>query len=128
VPPTPLPAPFLKALEGRDELLVASREGSRTRTVHVWFVVGAPGVVYLFADAYSRRVQRWRSDPWVRLTIPGTASSYEGTVEFTTPAELEPPVADLVVDRWGMWGAATPQGLARMLRDGSHVLLRVAGR
>lgn len=128
VPLTGLPEPFLKLLEGRDELLVTSREGGRVGTVPVWFVLGAPGVVYLFADAYSRRARRWRLDPWVRLTVPGTATSLEGAVEFVLPAELDPILSDLVVDRWGMWGAATPEGLRRMIRDGSHVLVRVGGR
>ncbi len=127
VPLTPLPAPFLGALEGKDELLIGSRERARIGTVRGWFVTAPPGIVYLFADAYSRRAQRWRADPWIRLTIPGTTLSHEGAVQFVTAAELDPALSDLVVDRWGMWGAATPEGLARMLRDGSHVLLRVAG-
>ncbi len=127
VPLTPLPAPFLEALEGKDELLIASREGARIGTVRGWFVTAPPGIVYLFADAYSRRAQRWRTDPWIRLTIPGTTTSHEGAVAFLPAAELDPALSELVVDRWGMWGAATPEGLARMLRDGSHVLLRVAG-
>jgi Pyridoxamine 5'-phosphate oxidase len=128
VPLTGLPEPFLKSLEGREELLVTSREGGRPGTVPVWFVVGPPGVVYLFADAYSRRARRWRTDPWVRLTVPGTAISLEGTVEFVSPSELDPILSELIVDRWGMWGAATPEGLRRMIRDGSHVLVRVDGR
>ena len=128
VPLTGLPEPFLKSLDGREELLVTSRESGRLGTVPAWFVLGAPGVVYLFADAYSRRAQRWRADPWVRLTVPGTATSLEGTVEFVSPPELDPILSELVVDRWGMWGAATPEGLRRMIRDGSHVLVRVGGR
>ena len=127
VPPTRLPPSFLTALEGREELLISSREEDRVGSVRAWFVVGPPGVVYLFADASSRRARRWRLDPWTRLTIPGTETSHQGTVAFVTPAEIDPELCELVVERWGMWGAATPEGLKRMLRDGSHVLLRVAG-
>ena len=128
VPPTRLPPALLKALEGREELLVSSREGARVGSVRAWFVVGPPGVVYLFADAYSRRARRWRLDPWIRLTIPGTETSHEGVVAFVTPDEIDSILGELVVERWGMWGAATPEGLKRMLRDGAQVLLRVAGR
>ena len=128
VPLRGLPAPFLEALEGREELLVTSREGSRLGAVRGWFVLDAPGVIYLFADAHSTRARRWRVDPWVRLTVPGTASSIEASVQFVDAAEIDEGLADLVVERWGMWGAATPEGLRRMIRDGSHVLVRVGGR
>jgi hypothetical protein len=125
VPPTPLPAQFLEALTGREELLVSSREGDRVGTVHAWFVLSPAGVVYLFADANSVRMRRWRVDPWIRLALPGSALSAEGRVEAVPAAEIDAELGDLVVDRWGMWGAATPEGLRRMVRDGSHVLLRV---
>ena len=125
VPPTPLPARFLEGLRGEEELLVSSREEDRVGTVHAWFVLSPGGVLYLFADANSVRMRRWRLDPWVRLTLPGTGPSAEGAVEAVPAAEIDAELGDLVVDRWGMWGAATPQGLRRMVRDGSHVLLRV---
>jgi hypothetical protein len=125
VPPTSLPAPFLEALPGREELLVSSREGDRVGTVRAWFVLSPAGVVYLFTDANSVRMRRWRVDSWIRLTLPGSALSAEGAVEAVPAAEIDAELAELVVDRWGMWGAATPQGLRRMVRDGSHVLLRV---
>jgi hypothetical protein len=127
VPQAPLPAPFLHALAGHEELLVSSREGDRVGTVHAWFVLSAAGLIYLFADANSIRMRRWRADPWVRLTVPGTAESAEGTVEPVPAPEIDCELAELVVERWGMWGAATPEGLRRMVRDGSHVLLRVGG-
>lgn len=116
---------FFDALAGRDELLVSSREAGREGSVPAWFVLDPPGRIYLFTYAYAIRVQRWRTDPWVRLTVPGTAISIEGTVRFVHPGELTEGLSSLVVDRWGMWGAATPEGLRRMLLDGSHVLLRV---
>ena len=125
VPQAPLPAPFLKALAGREEILVSSREGDRIGSVHAWFVLTPPGLLYLFADANSIRMRRWRSDPWVRLTVPGTAESAEGRVEPVPESEIDLDLGELVVERWGMWGAATPEGLRRMVRDGSHVLLRV---
>jgi hypothetical protein len=127
VPLEPLPAPFLKALPGHEEVLVSSREGNRVGTVHAWFVPGPGGVVFLFADAHSVRMRRWRVDPWVRLTLPGTEISAEGKVESVPPLEIDAELAEQIVERWGMWGAATPEGLKRMLRDGSHVLVRVSG-
>jgi hypothetical protein len=70
-------------------------------------------------------VARWRNDPWVRLTVPDGGPSVEGRVRFVDPAELAAVVQDQVVERWGMWGATTPEVLRRMVRDGSHVLVRV---
>jgi len=120
-----LPDRFRQALDGTDELLVTSREKGREGSVRTWYAVTGGGDLYLFNYAYATRVRRWREDPWVRLTIPGTNQSVEGTVEFVDPAtELGPEVTDLVVERWGMWGATTPEGLRRMLRDRSHVLVR----
>ncbi len=121
-----LPREFIAALAGRDELLVSSREGATERTVPVWFVVAPPGVVYLFNYSFALRVRRWRSDPWVRLRIPGTSVSTEGRVRFIDPSELID-VGPLVVERWGMWGATTEEGLRQMILDGSHGLVRVEG-
>jgi hypothetical protein len=120
-----LPPAFRKALDGADTLLVGSREGGREHAVHAWFVVTPTDDLYLFNYAYALRVARWRNDPWVRLTIPSGGPSIEGRVHFLEPAEVDEAVADLVVDRWGMWGATTPEGLQRMLRDRSHILVRV---
>jgi hypothetical protein len=83
------------------------------------------GDLYLFNYAYAIRVARWRNDPWVRLTVPGGGPSVEGTARFIDPTDVDATVQELVVDRWGMWGATTPEGLRRMLRDRSHVLVRV---
>ena len=127
VPQAPLPASFLEALAGREEVLVSSREGDLVGSVRAWFVLTPAGYVYLFADARSVRMRRWRSDPWVRLTVPGTGASAEGMVEPVPAGEIDTELGELVVERWGMWGAATPEGLRRMVRDGSHVLLRVSG-
>ena len=120
-----LPAPFTDALGGSDELIVTSREDGRERSVRAWYVVAPPGTIYLFNYAFALRVARWRNDPWVRLTVPGSGVSVEGKVRFTSPDELDAAVTELIVDRWGMWGATTAPGLRRMLRDRSHVLVRV---
>jgi hypothetical protein len=120
-----LPPDFRSALDGADTLLVGSREAGREGAVHTWFVVTPDGDLYLFNYAHALRVARWRNDPWVRLTIPGGGASVEGRVHFIDPADVDAAVQELVVDRWGMWGATTPEGLRRMLRDRSHVLVRV---
>jgi hypothetical protein len=120
-----LPTGFRKALDGRDELLVGSREGGRERAVRAWFVITADDDIYLFNYAYALRVARWRKDPWVRLTIPGSHQSVEGRVRFVNASQLSQAVQDQIVERWGMWGATTPEGLRRMVSDGSHVLVRV---
>jgi hypothetical protein len=123
---TPLPARFISALEGHDEVLVTSRHGEARGTVPVWFVVAPPGVVYLFSFAFSETARRWRSDPWVRLTVPGTHVSAEGVARFVDADDVDS-IAPLIVDRWAMQGAPTPEGLRRTLRDRVHVLVRVEG-
>ena len=105
--------------------LVTSRDRSIRGTVPVWFIIVPPGVVYLFGFAFSEKARRWRSDPWVRLTVPRSGESVEGRVRFIEPTELDGAVEDMIVERWGMWGATTAEGLRRMLRDRSHVLVRV---
>ena len=121
-----LPAVFRRALDGTDEIIVTSREPGREGSVRTWYALTAAGDLYLFNYAFATRVRRWRNDPWVRLTIPDTKQSVEGTVQIIdADTDLSPEVIDLVVDRWGMWGATTAEGLRRMLRDGSHVLALV---
>jgi len=124
---TPLPTDFLEALSRQEEVLVTSREGETRGTVPTWFVIGSPGVVYLFGFAFSEKARRWRSDPWVRLTVPGTAISTEGVV-YEVPPEAIDDVADQVIERWSMQGAPTIEGLRRTLRDKVHVLVRVEGQ
>jgi hypothetical protein len=124
---TPLPEAFLEALAGHDEVLVTSRQGNIRGTVPVWFIVEPPGVVYLFSFGFSEKARRWRSDPWVRLTVPGTAVSAEGVAQFVKAEEVDA-VASSVVERWAMQGAPTVEGLRRTLRDGVHVLVRVEGK
>jgi hypothetical protein len=124
---TPLPAEFLAALDGHDEVLVTSREGETRGTVPVWFVVAPPGVVYLFGFAFSEKARRWRSDPWVRLTVPGTRVAAEGVVHLVDADALSTDVANRVVERWSMQGATTIEGLRRTLRDKVHVLVRIEG-
>jgi hypothetical protein len=121
-----LPASFRQALDRTEELIVTSREDGREGSVRTWYALTAADDLYLFNYAFAMRVQRWRLDPWVRLTIPGTNQTVEGTVHIVDPAtELSPELIDLVVERGGMWGATTPEGLRRMLRDGSNILVRV---
>jgi len=124
---TPLPAEFLEALAAHDEVLVTSREGSTRGTVPTWFIIAPPGVVYLFGFGFSTKARRWRSDPWVRLTVPGNpGTSTEGVVHFVEPNEIDD-IAPLIVERWAMQGAPTAEGLRRTLRDRVHVLVRVDG-
>ncbi len=106
---------------------MTSREGSTERSVHVWFIVVPPGVLYLFGDPFSYRARRWRTDPWVRLRVPSGEASVETRVHFVRTEELTPELVDLLVERWGMWGAVTPEGLRRMLADGAIALVRVEG-
>jgi hypothetical protein len=120
-----LPAAFRLALHGTDEVLVSSREDGREGTVRTWFIVTPAGELYLFNYAFARRVARWRKDPWVRLAVPGGGESVEGRVRFVETVPLTGALEDLIVERWGMWGATTAEGLRRMLRDRSHVLVRV---
>ena len=124
---TPLPAEFLEALDGRDEVLISSREGPSRGTVPMWFVVAPPGVVYLFTFAFSTKARRWRADPWVRLRAPGASASAEGVVHFVPSEEIDADLAERVVERWSMQGAPTVEGLRRTIREGVHALLRVEG-
>ncbi len=124
---TPLPQDFLDLLAQHDEVLVSSREGTTLGTVRAWFVIAPPGVVYVFGFGFSERARRWRSDPWVRLRVPGRQEAVEGVAYFVRPDELDR-VAPLVVERWAMQGAPTLDGLRRTLRDGVHVLVRVEGQ
>jgi hypothetical protein len=123
---TPLPEHFLQALAGHDEVLVTSRDGATRGTVPVWFIVAPPGVVYLFGFGFSEKARRWRSDPWVRLSVPGHHLSTEGVAYFVGPDEIDA-IAPMIVERWSMQGATTPEGLRRTLRDRVHVLVRVEG-
>jgi hypothetical protein len=117
---------FLRALAAHDEVLVTSRDGQIRGTVPVWFVIAPPGVVYLFSFGFSEKARRWRTDPWIRLTVPGGGPSVEGVAQFVREDEVDD-VAPLIVERWSMQGATTPEGLKRTLRDGVHVLIRVEG-
>jgi hypothetical protein len=124
-----LPAGFLTALEDREEVLVTSREGSARGTVPMWFMVAPPGVVYLFTFAFSEKARRWRTDPWVRLTVPGDErQSVEGTIHFVPPDSIDDELGSAIVERWGIQGAPTINGLRRTIRDGVHALVRVEAR
>jgi hypothetical protein len=122
----PLPGDFLEALSASDEVLVTSREGDARGSVPTWFVIAPPGVVYLFGFAFSVKARRWRSDPWVRLSVPGHRDrEVQGVASFVSSEDLTDDVARLVVERWNMQGAPTVEGLRRTLRDQVHVLVRV---
>ncbi len=126
-----LPSDFLNALTGHEEVLVTSREATtHTRgTVPTWFVIAPPGVVYLFSFAFSEKVRRWRSDPWVRLTLPAEPrESVEGIAHFVDASEIDGTLGGLIVERWNMQGAPTIEGLRRTLRDRVHALIRVEGQ
>lgn len=126
----PLPTEFLRALAGHEEVLVTSRDGATRGTVPVWFVIASSGVVYLFSFGFSEKARRWRTDPWIRLSLPGGRAAVEGVVHFVDPlvdqAEVDA-IAPRIVERWAMQGAPTVDGMRRTLRDGMHVLLRVEG-
>ena len=124
----PLPAGFLNALAGRDEMLVSSRTESRTGTVPMSFVVAPPGVVYLLTTAFSRKAQRWESDPWVRLTVPGTDVAVEAEARPVPADELDSATEALIVDGFTTAGATTPEALRQMLETRTHQLFRVEGR
>src|SRR5919204_4471651 len=94
---TPLPAEFLAALAGHEEVLVTSREGGTLGTVPVWYIVEPPGVVYVFGMGYSVKARRWRSDPWVRLTVPSSRQSVEGVAHFLSADEIDDQLASRVV-------------------------------
>jgi hypothetical protein len=121
-----LPDEFLRALAAHDEVLVTSRDGDTRGTVPVWFVIAPPGVVYLFSFGFSEKARRWRSDPWIRLSVPGGGPSVEGVAHFVESDQIDD-VAPLIVERWSMQGATTVDGLRRTVRDGMHVLVRVEG-
>jgi hypothetical protein len=126
----PLPRALLDALAGEEEVLVSSRdpESGRRGTVPMWFAVAPADVVYLLTFAFSRKAERWRRDPWVRLTAPGSRTAAEGVVHFVDPASAEvDEIATLAVQRWDMAGAATPEALHRLLDQGTHALVRVEG-
>jgi hypothetical protein len=124
----PLPADFLAALTGQEEVLVTSREGDTRGTVPTWFVIAPPGVVYLFTFTFSVKARRFRADAWVRLsTRAAPRASVEGVAHLVAPEDLDDATARLVVDRWNMQGAPTIEGLRRTLRDRVHALIRVEG-
>ncbi len=126
-PPAPLPPDFLRQLEGREELLVSSRDGAGRGRVPMWFAVAPPGHVYLLTPAVTLKAERWRRDPWVELRVPGGGPRLEGVVSELGWEEAEP-LAGILTERFALAGAATPEALRWMLEDGSRRLLRVGQR
>jgi hypothetical protein len=94
--------------------------------VPVWFIVEPPGVVYLYTQAFSEKARRWRTDPWVRLRVPGGGVAAEGVAHAVAVEDDEfERVGPRVVEHWGMQGAPTLEGLRRTLRDRISVLVRI---
>jgi len=93
----------------------------------MWFALAPSGHVYLLTPAVSRKAQRWQDDPWVRLKVVAgdhAGISQEGVVEVVD-SQAAWADRDLLVERFRLAGAATPEALAWMLDSGSHRLLRV---
>ena len=120
----PLPHEFLELLDQEEELLVSSRDQSGQGTVRMWFAVIPPGYVYLLTPTYTRKAERWRDDPWVRLRVPGSDVFQEGVVVPVDWDEAETDI-EVLTSRFSMAGAATGEALRWMLQDGSRKLLRV---
>lgn len=106
---------------------MSSRDGAGRGTVRMWFAVIPPGYVYLLTLTYTKKAERWREDPWVRLRIPGTKASQEGVVTAVDWEEAQPHAPELTTS-FAMSGAATAEALRWMLQDGSRQLLKVAVR
>ena len=120
----PLPPEFLRGLDGEYELLVTSRDSRGEGSVRMWFAVAPSGHVYLLTPAISLKAQRWLDDPWVRLRVLRARISQECLVQLVDSRGAMDD-AELLVDRFRLAGAATPEALAWMLESGSHLLLRV---
>ncbi|HUY55788.1 MAG TPA: hypothetical protein VMV23_11605 [Candidatus Nanopelagicaceae bacterium] len=123
----PLPEAFLRQLDDQREILVTSRDPGGEGSVRMWFAAAPSGHVYLLTPAVSRKAQRWLDDPWVRLRVVGAGRGgvhQEGVVELVASAGAWAD-RDLLVDRFRLAGAATPEALDWMLDSGSHLLLRV---
>lgn len=120
----PLPQGFLQLLEAEEELLVSSRDQFGQGTVLMWFAVVPPGYVYLLTPTYTRKAERWRDDPWVRLQVPGSEVFQEGVVDLIGWEEAQADI-DVLTSRFSMAGAATGEALRWMLQEGSRQLLRV---
>jgi hypothetical protein len=120
----PLPQAFLGELEGEEELLVSSRDEHTQGRVRMWFAISPSGHLLLLTPAISLKAQRWLADPWVRLSIPQGGPSREGQVELVSADEADQ-YAPILIERFQMAGAVTPEALRWMLESGSHLLLRV---
>jgi len=106
---------------------VSSRAGTRIGTVRMNFALAPPGVLYLLTSAFSRKAERWESDPWVRLRAPGSGETAEGRVRRVSPAELDAAAGEMILERFTAAGAASSEALTEMLEAGTHALFRVEG-
>jgi len=59
--------------------------------------VAPPGVLYLFGDPFSFRARRWRTDAWVRVSLPAAGAMLESRVHFVRADELTPELVDAVL-------------------------------
>ena len=103
-------------------MVVSSRDSSGEGRARMWFALTAQGTLYLLTPSFSLKARRWESDPWVRLRAG--RETVEGTVEQLSLDDVrddEP----LLLERFGLAGAATREALAWMLDSGSHRLYRV---
>lgn len=114
-----------EGLETAEEILVTSRAGTREVTVRMTLALSPSGGLHLMTSAFSRKAQRWERDPWVRLRLPGGEVAVEGIVRRVGAADLHGAAQAAILSRFGISGAATPEGLRELLASGTHLLFRV---
>ena len=103
-------------------MVVSSRDASGEGRARMWFALSPHGTLYLLTPSFSLKARRWESDPWVR--VRAGRSMVEGMVEQLTLDDVGDDEA-LLLERFGLAGAATAEALAWMLDSGSHRLYRV---
>lgn len=116
-------AQFLASLKGVDLVRVTTREPGKEGTVRMWFAVGRRGSIYLLTPSRTLKAERWADDPWVRLAIPG-GPEIEGEVRPVAGEQVGDDIG-ILVERFGLAGAVTPEALDWMLESGTHRLYRV---
>lgn len=114
---------FLAALKGVDSVRVTTREPGKEGTVRMWFAVGRRGSIYLLTPSRTLKAERWADDPWVRVAVPG-GPEIEGEVLPVAGDQVGEDM-EVLVERFGLAGAVTPEALGWMLESGTHRLYRV---
>lgn len=117
-----IPERLQRVLQGRETLLVSSRDAGGRGRVRMWFALSPSGRLYLLTPSFSLKARRWADDPWVRVEAGG--EGMEGEVCAIGPEEIGEDEA-LLLERFAMAGAVTREALRWMLESGSHRLLRV---